>query len=129
MAQAVELQGIRDGLGVGQVARLVDGLSTNPIGAVMLVMFLGGTVLGVVCLAVAMWRARVAPRPAVVLFLAFPFVDLLVRGEMGVVVSHTVLLAGLGWIGLTLMRPSWTAASVAGRDGDPSTSGARSQVA
>jgi hypothetical protein len=104
MAQAVELQAIRTGLDTPQTARLIDSLSSNPIGATLLIMFLGGSLVGVVCLAVAVWRAHAAPRPAAVLFLAFPFVDLLARGELGVVVSHAVLLAGLGWIGLAQLR-------------------------
>jgi hypothetical protein len=105
MGQAVELQGVRQGLPDAQLARLVDGLSSNPIGATLLVMFLGGSVVGVVCLAVAVWRAHLAPWPAAVLFLVFPIVDLLAPpSELGTVVSHVVLLAGLGWIGVAQLR-------------------------
>jgi hypothetical protein len=115
MAQGVELQAVRDGMGTAQVARLVDGVSSNPIGGVLLVLFLGGSLVGAVCLAVGVWRARVAPWPAAVLFLAFPFVDLLAPGQLGAVVSHVVLLAGLGWIGTALLRsPARTAPVPAG---------------
>lgn len=116
MAQAVELQGIRDGLAMSQLARLVDGVSANPIGGVLLAMFLGGTVVGVVCLAIATLRSRVAPWPAVVLFVVFPFADLLVPGRLGSVVAHGVLLVGLGWIGVAQLRTAHAAAVGSGAD-------------
>jgi hypothetical protein len=106
MLQAVELQAVRKPLGIQTGAALIDSAGTNPIGAVFLVLFLGGSVIGVVCLAVATWRAHVAPRTAVVLFLAFPFVDLLMPGHLGTVVAHAALLAGLGWIGVAAARGS-----------------------
>jgi hypothetical protein len=115
MVQAVELQAVREPLGIQKSAALVDSAATNPIGAVFLLLFLGGSVIGVGCLAIATWRAHVAPRPAVVLFLAFPFVDLLMPGRLGTVVAHAVLLAGLGWIGLAAAR-GWVA-SPAGEAG------------
>ncbi len=104
MLQAFELQAVRQNLPTGLGAQLVDGAGGTPLGTVFLVLFLGGSVIGVPLLAVAVWRARLAPIPAVVLFLVFPFVALLVPGHMGPVVSHAVLLAGLGWIGLALTR-------------------------
>lgn len=57
MAQAVELQAVRDGLDRGDTARLMDHLVANPIGAASLVLLLAGSAVGLVALAVAGWRA------------------------------------------------------------------------
>ena len=104
MLQAVELEAVNQHLPAGQAARLVDGAGTNALGSVITGMFLGGSVLGLVCLGIAAWRARLAPIAAAVLLIAFPFVDLLAPGHLGTVVSHAVLLIGLAWIGLSLLR-------------------------
>jgi len=103
MMQGVELQAVRDGLDRHTAAELVDHVASNPIGIVMLALFLGGTVIGVVSLAVASWRAGL-PRPAVVLLLVFPFVDLAAKGHAGAVVSHVVLLVALTWFAVGLSR-------------------------
>jgi hypothetical protein len=96
-AQSVELQTVRSGVDRAAEARLVDGLSANPVGAVLLVMFLGGSVVGLVSLAVACWRAGL-PRPAVALLGAFPVLDLALPTHAGTVVSHAVLLVALAWL-------------------------------
>jgi hypothetical protein len=104
MGQGVELQGIRDGLGVERTARLIDGLAANPIGGVIVGLFLGGTVVGLTCMAIAVWRSHVAPWPAALLLLAFPFVDELLPDRVGTIVAHGLLLIGLAWIGLAQLR-------------------------
>lgn len=104
MLQAFELQAVDQHVPTAQAASLVSGAGTGPIGAVITAMFLGGSVIGMVCLAVAVWRARLAPVAAAVLVGAFPVVDLLTPGHVGTVVSHAVLLVGLGWTGLSLVR-------------------------
>src|SRR4051794_39102079 len=52
MGQAVELSGLRHGLDRTALARTIDGAGSNPIGALMLVVFLGGALVGLVLLAV-----------------------------------------------------------------------------
>lgn len=104
MLQAFELQAVDQHLPVGQAARLVDGAGTNALGSVITVMFLGGTVVALVCVGVAAWRARVAPVAAVVLLIAFPFIDFLAPGHLATIASHTILFAGLAWIALSLLR-------------------------
>ena len=104
MLQAFELQAVDQHLPTPQAAALVSGAGAGPIGAVITALFLGGSVLGLVCLALAVRRARLAPVAAAVLVGAFPFVDLLTPGHLGTVVAHAVLLAGLGWIGLSLVH-------------------------
>lgn len=103
MAQAVELQAIRDGLDRGDTARLMDHLVTNPIGAASLVLLLAGSAVGLVALAVAGWRAGL-PRPALVLVAVFPFLDLALPSQTGTVASHLALLAGLVWLAVALAR-------------------------
>lgn len=104
MLQAVVLQAVDDGMDHHLAAQLIDHTSTGPIGAVLLVMFLGGTAVGVLALAVASWRAKL-PRPAVVLLVLFPFIDLAAPGHLGSVVSHTVLLVALGWLAYAAAMP------------------------
>lgn len=104
MLQAFELEAVDRHLNTAQAARLVDGAGTNALGSVITGMFLGGSLLGLVCVGVAVWRARVAPVAAVVLLIAFPFVDFLAPGHLATVASHTILFAGMTWIGLSLVR-------------------------
>ena len=105
LGQGVELQGIRDGLPLPQVAGLLDHQSGNPIGGPMVVLFLLGTVVGMIALAVAVWRAGL-PRPAAVLIGAFPFADqgLEALGIAGGVLAHAMLLAGFSWVAASLVR-------------------------
>ena len=103
MAQAVELQAVRDGLDRGETVRLMDHLVTNPIGAPSLVLLLAGSAVGLVALAVAGWRAGL-PRPALLLVAVFPFLDLALPSQTGTVASHVALLAGLGWLAVALAR-------------------------
>lgn len=88
MLQAFELQAVDQHLPAAQAARLVDGAGTNALGSVLTVTFLGGSVLRLVCQGIAVRRARLAPVAAVVLLVAFPFVDLLAPGHLGTVASH-----------------------------------------
>lgn len=103
MGQAVELQAVRDGLPASLTARLIDDLATNPLGVVVLVLFLGGSTLGVIALAASAWRAGL-PRLGAVLLGAFPLADLALHGHLGTLASHLVLLAGLVWLAVGLQR-------------------------
>jgi hypothetical protein len=103
MGQAVELQGVRDRLPRRSTADLIDHLSSNPVGARLVVFFLGGTVLGLIALAVAVWRSGL-PRPAAVLLGLFGVLDLALEGAVPTWATHTLLLAGLGWIAVALQR-------------------------
>lgn len=101
MAQAVELQAVRDGLDRGDTARLLDHLVSNPLGAPSLILLLAGSAVGLVALAVAGWRAGL-PRPALVLVAVFPFLDLALPSQTGTIASHVALLAGLVWLAVAL---------------------------
>jgi hypothetical protein len=103
MVQGVELQLVRDGADPATGARLVDHLSTNPVGAPLLIAFLGGSIVGVVCLALASARAGFS-RAAAVALGVFPFLDLALQGHAGTIASHVVLLAGTSGLAAGLLQ-------------------------
>jgi hypothetical protein len=92
--QAFEPVAVHRGLSASTTARLVEDLSGNPAGVLLLVMFLGGSVVGLVALAVASWRNGL-PRVPTVWIGVFPFVDLLAPGRVGSIVTHALLLVAL----------------------------------
>jgi len=110
LGQAFELQGVRDDLPPSTTAHLVDHVSSNPIGMPILIFFLAGTVLGILALGVAAWRAGL-PRPAAVLVAAFGIVDNVTEGVVPGWLSHLVLLVGLGWIAVALVQSERTSES------------------
>jgi hypothetical protein len=70
-----------------------------------------GLIVGYALLAVGLWRTRAAPRGASALIVAFLVVDIVglaaAGGNKGVLlVAHTLLLVGLGWIGVRILAMS-----------------------
>jgi hypothetical protein len=106
--QAVQLATVREGLDHHTAGKVIDAASSNPLGILVLLLFLGGAVVGTVSLAVATWRAGL-PKVAAVLLGVFQFVDLALPGHLGTVLSHTVLLVALAWFATHL----WTAGETA----------------
>jgi len=104
--QSVELQSVREGLTPAVAARLVDHAGFGPIVAPLLVLFLGGALIGLVCLAIAAWRAGF-PRAACVLLALFQIVDLAIPARP--VISHLILLVALTWLAMTLWTHPGTA--------------------
>jgi hypothetical protein len=104
LGQAVELQGVRDGLSTRTTANLVDHLNSNPIAVPIVACFLAGTVLGMVVLGVAMWRAGL-PRVAAVLVGAFGVVDMSTEGVVPGWLVHLMLVVGFGLTARALLRP------------------------
>ncbi len=94
--QAVQLASVRKGLDPHTAGRVIDGAASNPLGILVLLLFLGGALVGLISLAVAAWRSGFPRVPAVLLAL-FQFVDLALPGHYGTVLSHTVLLVALAW--------------------------------
>ena len=101
--QAVELQGARSGFPTATTTHLVDHVISTPVGAVVLVMFLGGSVVGLVGLAVATWCQGLT-RVGTVLLAVFPVVDLLVPTHAGTIASHALLLVALTWLARDLAQ-------------------------
>ena len=110
-AQGVELQLARDHVAPRAAASVVDGIGANPAGAMILIVFLAGSVVGLVALAVAAWK-RGLPRPAVLYLGAFPVVDLVLPGHLGTLASHGLLLVALASIALALRETPVSGAAV-----------------
>lgn len=126
VAQGFELQLAGGGLPVVQAAEQFDGAVGTPVGVTLTLAFLGGTVIGVVLLAVALWRSHRFPVAAIVLLVLFPIVDLALPFRPGPVVSHLVLLCAFTWMAVTLLRkPPAPEAASGGADQEP----ARSDIA
>lgn len=81
------------------LAEVTDGLS-SPSAIAVLALFLPGVAIGLLLTAAALWRSRAAPRPAVLLLVAFLTIDLLGRG----VEAHLIAFAAATWIAVTLLR-------------------------
>lgn len=103
LGQAIELQGVRDHLPTRTTANLVDHLNSNPIGVPIVACFLVGTVLGVLVLGVALWRAGL-PRVGAALIAAFGVVDMSTEGVVPGWLVHLMLVVGFGQIALALLR-------------------------
>ena len=104
MSQVFELQLATGGLEQADAAREFDAAVGSPLGTVVLLAFLGGTVVGVLLLTIALWRSRRAPIGALVLLVLFPFIDFAMPTGIGTAASHLVLLASFTWICVALLR-------------------------
>ena len=104
MAQAFELQLATGGLPPTQAVVQFDAALTTPVAMTMTVAFLGGTVVGVVLLGIALWRSHRVPIASIVLLLLFPVVDLVAPQGIGTVASHALLLVAFGWMAAVLLR-------------------------
>ena len=93
-------------LPVEQAVALNDALSEHPgTVAAALVPHLIGSFLGLVLLAVALWRSRAFPRPAAVLLVGFLVWDFLLP-PLGPVGPHVLLVISWIWLGSSLIRMS-----------------------
>lgn len=109
--QGVQLGLVRSGIDRAEAVALLDGAGGNPVMAAFLLLFLGGTVVGLGVLVVALWRSRQVPRTPLVLVLVFLLFDIVgmplgavVDDRLLPVLAHTVLLVALGWLGLRTLR-------------------------
>lgn len=102
--QGIELQLVRDRIPAHAATAVVDGVTGNAAGVVVLVLFLGGSVVGLVALAVAGWKHGL-PRTPLLVMAAFPVLDLALPGRAGTIASHAALLLALGWLAAELQRP------------------------
>lgn len=107
--QGIQLGLVQSDIDRGEAVALID--SVNPILAAFLVLFMVGTLVGLVMLVIAVWRTGRFPRAALVLVLAFVVFDMVggsLTGDVGSrflpVLAHLVFLVGLGWLGLVLWR-------------------------
>ena len=103
-----QLQVAQSALDQGQVLAAFGQASLGSV-VVMLISAIG-LIVGYALLAVGLWRTRAAPRGASALIVAFLVVDIVglaAGGNKGVLlVAHTLLLVGLGWIGVRILAMS-----------------------
>ena len=103
-----QLQVAQSALDQGEVLAAFGQASLGSI-VVMLISAIG-LIVGYALLAVGLWRTRAAPRGASALIVAFLVVDIVglaAGGNKGVLlVAHTLLLVGLGWIGVRILAMS-----------------------
>lgn len=72
---------VRSGIAVEAVKQAMDsGLTSNPEGIVLAILFLPTEIIGLVAFGIALWRTRWVPRWVPVVFFALPFVDIVVNG-------------------------------------------------
>lgn len=113
LAQVFELQLSDSRLPLEQAAALFDSATAQPLAMIMIVLFLGGSMVGLPLLAVLLWRSSRVPRLAAVLVGAFPILDWGLQGHWGTLAAHALLLLGLSSIAATLlMHPErWSGAT------------------
>jgi hypothetical protein len=104
-----QLQVVESDLNQEQVLTAFGQASLGSV-VVMLISALG-LIVGYALLAVGLWRTRAAPRGASGLIVAFLVIDVVglaaAGGNKGVLlVAHTLLLVGLGWIGVRILAMS-----------------------
>ena len=103
-----QLQVVESALNQGQ---LLTAFAQPSLGSLVVMLISAiGLVIGYALLAVGLWRTRAAPRGAsglIVAFLVVDIVGLVAGGNKGVLlVAHTLLLVGLGWIGVKILMMS-----------------------
>lgn len=106
MGQAFELGLATGPLSQADAAAAFEASIGTPMGATLTVMFLAGNVVGVIVLAIALWRSHRVPIGSIVLFLLFPIADLAVPGHLGPIVSHVILLGAFAWMAFGFLRVS-----------------------
>jgi hypothetical protein len=104
-----QLQVVESDLNREQVLTAFGQASLGSV-VVMLISVIG-LILGYALLAVGLWRTRAAPRGASALIVVFLVIDVVglaaADGNKGVLlVAHTLLLVGLGWIGVRILAMS-----------------------
>jgi len=103
-----QLQDAESGLIQEQMLAAFGQASAGSI--VVMLMSALGLFVGYALLAVGLWRTRAAPRGAsglIVAFLVVNIIGLAAGGNKGVLlVAHTLLLGGLGWIGVKVLAMS-----------------------
>ncbi|MCK0113641.1 hypothetical protein MWU75_15955 [Ornithinimicrobium sp. F0845] len=107
--QGVQLELTQGAIDRDDAVALLDG--ANPIMAAVLVLFMAGTLVGLITLVIAVWRSGRFPKAPLVMVLAFVLFDMVggpLSGGAGStlvpVTSHLFFLAGLGWLGLVLWQ-------------------------
>jgi hypothetical protein len=101
--EAPEFALVQDGrFSIDALADVADNVSTASV-VVMLLLFIPGAFLGLLTMAVALWRSRAVPRGAVLMIPLFVLTDLFL--QMGVL-GRVIALVGATWIAVSILRAS-----------------------
>ena len=105
--QVVLLGFIQSGVDREQLSAILGGGPLNVGFVIVMLMFLGGFFLGLILLSISLWRSRVAPLWVAACIIAaivwfFTPLGTIMPGEIG----GALVLIGLGWIGLKVLRMS-----------------------
>lgn len=99
----------------GQMVALAERIYASVGFGIFLLMFLVGLLLGLIVLAVALWRARIVPLWIAGVIALASVLDMVgSTSAVAVVIVWVLLLIGLGWVGLKVLRMSdagWAQAS------------------
>lgn len=106
------------GVDPATVARGLEEASGAPL-IVLLIMFVGGTVLGILLLLIALWRARAVPRGAVIVFLAFMIIDFSPLTAVVPFPKHLVMLVAMVWMAASILGAGRTPLFASGADPAP----------
>jgi hypothetical protein len=119
----VQLPIAASGGDTGQIVALTEGTYASTAFLLLLAMMLIPSVLGSLILAIAVWRARVAPLWVAVVIVVGVATDFVVPDNLNLQpdLYFAFTLIGFGWIGLKVLRMSdaqWAQASTGTLDAD-----------
>ncbi len=106
--QIVLLGFIQSGIDREQLSAMVESGPPNVGFVIVLLMFLVGFFVGMIILAITLWRGRVAPLWVAACIIAATVWDFIPLGTImaEVEIGPALALVGLGWIGLKVLRMS-----------------------
>ncbi len=105
--QIVLLGFVQNGVDRGQLSAIADSGPLNVGFVIVLLMFLVGFFVGLIILAISLWRGRAAPlwvAACIIAAVVWDFIPL--PGIAEVEIGPALLFVGLGWIGLKVLRMS-----------------------
>ncbi|MGH2955014.1 MAG: hypothetical protein ACRDK9_13555 [Solirubrobacterales bacterium] len=111
----------REGFDTAEFASFVDDSEEAGVFVPVFVIFLAGVVIGQILLGIAVWRTGVAPVAAALMIIAGAILTFAGGDDATFgIIAFAVVLAGLGWLGLSVLGMSderWDAGAAAGEPG------------
>ena len=96
----------QDVLSTAAAKQVMDsGLTSDPAGVFLFIMFIPMEIVGLIVLGVALWRTAWVPKWIAILFIAFPFIDFVVNDTRWLsALAFALLLAGCAVLALKVLR-------------------------
>ena len=92
-----------------------SGLTSDPAGVFLFIMFIPMEIVGLIVLGVALWRTAWVPKWIAILFIAFPFIDFLVNDTRWLsALAVVVFLAACAVLALKVLRDGAPRPAVSG---------------